>query len=140
MSDLEVVSFRLEPGQYAWTFGGAAPVRRIRTPAVLEVFTEDCFGGRVRSEQDLVSQVCEFPFLNPQTGPLYLEVPSRGTRSRCTSFPSSRPGPGRRPAMEPAGNGQSCRADLKADPRADMISASGQLSGHLRAVSRGRRQ
>jgi hypothetical protein len=65
--------------------------------AVLEVFTEDCFGGRVRSEQDLVSQVCEFPFLNPQTGPLYLEVPSRGTRSRCTSFPSSRPGPGRRP-------------------------------------------
>jgi hypothetical protein len=97
MSDLEVVSFRPEPGQYAWTFGGAAPVRRIRTPAVLEVFTEDCFGGRVRSEQDLVSQVCEFPFLNPQTGPLYLEVPSRGTRSRCTSFPSSRPGPGRRP-------------------------------------------
>jgi acetamidase/formamidase len=51
MSDLEVVSFRPEPGQYAWTFGGAAPVRRIRTPAALEVFTEDCFGGRVRSEQ-----------------------------------------------------------------------------------------
>jgi hypothetical protein len=64
MSDLEVVSFRLEPGQYAWTFGGAAPVRRIRTPAALEVFTEDCFGGRVRSEQDLVSQVCEFGSLS----------------------------------------------------------------------------
>src|SRR5271170_342563 len=73
MSDLEVVSFRPEPAQYAWTFGGAAPVRRIRTPAVLEVYTEDCFGGRVRSEQDLVSQVCEFPFLNPQTGPFYIE-------------------------------------------------------------------
>src|ERR1700722_14299606 len=73
VTDLEVVSFRPEPAQYAWTFGGAAPVRRIRTPAVLEVFTEDCFGGRVRSEQDLVSQVCEFPFLNPQTGPFYIE-------------------------------------------------------------------
>ena len=73
MTDLEVVSFRPEPAQYAWTFGGAAPVRRIRTPAVLEVYTEDCFGGRVRSEQDLVSQVCEFPFLNPQTGPFYIE-------------------------------------------------------------------
>ena len=46
---------------------------RIRTPAVLEVYTEDCFAGRVRSEQDLVSQVCEFPFLNPQTGPFYIE-------------------------------------------------------------------
>ncbi len=49
MSDLEVISFRPETGQYAWTFGGAAPVRRIRTPAVLEVYTEDCFAGRVRS-------------------------------------------------------------------------------------------
>ena len=73
MSDLEVISFRPEPGQYAWTFGGAAPVKRIRTPAVLEVYTEDCFAGRVRSEQDLVSQVCEFPFLNPQTGPFHIE-------------------------------------------------------------------
>jgi hypothetical protein len=140
MSDLEVVSFRPEPGQYAWTFGGAAPVRRIRTPTVLEVFTEDCFGGRVRSEQDLVSQVCEFPFLNPQTGPLYLEVPSRGHGRGALHFHRVGQVLGGDPAMEPAGNGQSCRADLKADPRADVISASGQLSGHLRAVSRGRRQ
>src|SRR5262249_48709228 len=28
---------------------------------------------RVRSENDLVSQVCEFPYLNPQTGPFYVE-------------------------------------------------------------------
>jgi acetamidase/formamidase len=73
VSDLEVISFRPEPEQYAWTFGGAAPVKRIRTPAVLEVYTEDCFAGRVRSEQDLVSQVCEFPYLNPQTGPFHIE-------------------------------------------------------------------
>jgi acetamidase/formamidase len=73
MSDLEVISFRPEPAQYAWTFGGAAPVVRVRPPAVLEVFTEDCFGGRVRTENDLVSQVCEFPYFNPQTGPFYIE-------------------------------------------------------------------
>ena len=40
---------------------------------ILEVFTEDCFGGKVRSETDLVSEVCEFPYLNPQTGPFYIE-------------------------------------------------------------------
>ena len=73
MSDLQVVSFRPSADQYAWTFGGAAPVVRIRPPAVLEVFTEDCFAGRVRGVDDLVSQVCEFPFLNPQTGPFYIE-------------------------------------------------------------------
>ena len=73
MSDPQVVSFRPPPDQYAWTFGGAAPVARVRPPAVLEVFTEDCFAGRVRSETDLVSEVCEFPYLNPQTGPFYIE-------------------------------------------------------------------
>ena len=78
MTDLQVVSFRPSADQYAWTFGGAAPVARIRPPAVLEVYTEDCFAGRVRAETDLVSQVCEFPFLNPQTGPFYIEGASPG--------------------------------------------------------------
>ena len=40
---------------------------------MLEVWTEDAFAGRVRSADDLVSKVCEFPFLNPQTGPFYVE-------------------------------------------------------------------
>ena len=35
-------------GEYAWTFGGAAPVMRITTPAMLDLYTEDCFAGRVR--------------------------------------------------------------------------------------------
>src|SRR5215469_3309385 len=78
MSDPEVLSFRPEPDQYAWTFGGAAPVARITPPAVLEVWTEDCFAGRVRGKDDLVSQVCEFPFLNPQTGPFYVEGAEAG--------------------------------------------------------------
>src|ERR1700683_835955 len=73
MSDLVVVSFRPERDQYAWTFGGVAPVKRIKTPVMLEVYTEDAFGGRVTSETDLVSQVIEFPFVNPQTGPFYIE-------------------------------------------------------------------
>ncbi|MDP9465800.1 MAG: acetamidase/formamidase family protein [Actinomycetota bacterium] len=72
-SELPVVPFRPEPSQYAWTFGGAAPVARVRPGSVLELWTEDCFAGRVRSTDDLVSVVCEFPFLNPQTGPFYVE-------------------------------------------------------------------
>jgi acetamidase/formamidase len=69
----EVLSFTPKPDQYAWTFGGAPPLARIRPGTILEVFTEDCFAGRVRSTKDLVSEVCEFPFLNPQTGPFYIE-------------------------------------------------------------------
>lgn len=69
---LEVISYRPTPDQYAWTFGGAAPVRTVQPGTVLELWTEDCFAGKVRSVDDLVSVVCEFPFLNPQTGPFYV--------------------------------------------------------------------
>ncbi len=73
MSDPQVLSFRPEAEQFAWTFGGATPVARIRPGAMLELWTEDCFAGRVRGTNDLVSEVCQFPFLNPQTGPFYVE-------------------------------------------------------------------
>lgn len=73
MSGFDVIEVRPQVGEYVWTFGGAAPLMRIRPGTVLDLFTEDCFAGRVRSRTDLVSQVCEFPFLNPQTGPFYVE-------------------------------------------------------------------
>jgi acetamidase/formamidase len=73
MSDPQVVPFRPSAGQFAWTFGGAPPVATIQPGTILELWTEDCFAGRVRSQDDLVSQVCEFPFLNPQTGPFHVD-------------------------------------------------------------------
>ena len=73
MADLEVVSYRPEPVDFAWTFGGVRPVRSIRPGTVLELWTEDAFGGKVRGPDDLVTRVIEFPFVNPQTGPFYVE-------------------------------------------------------------------
>ena len=72
MSDPAVISYRPGPGDYAWTFGGAAPVMRLRTPCVLDLYTEDCFAGRVQSAGDLVSQL-NITGLNPQTGPFWIE-------------------------------------------------------------------
>ncbi|KOV89456.1 acetamidase/formamidase family protein [Streptomyces sp. NRRL B-3648] len=73
MTEPRILTVRPEPDQYAWTFGGAAPLARITPGTVLDLYTEDCFAGRVRSEKDLVSEVCEFPYLNPQTGPFHIE-------------------------------------------------------------------
>jgi acetamidase/formamidase len=72
VSDLEVITYRPTAGEYAWTFGGAAPVKRITTPVALSLFTEDCFAGRVRSADDLVSKL-NITGLNPQTGPFWVE-------------------------------------------------------------------
>ncbi|MFG3015119.1 acetamidase/formamidase family protein [Streptomyces cinerochromogenes] len=73
MTEPRILTVRPEPDQYAWTFGGAAPLARIAPGTVLDLYTEDCFAGRVRSQKDLVSEVCEFPYLNPQTGPFHIE-------------------------------------------------------------------
>jgi acetamidase/formamidase len=72
MSDLETITYRPGAGEYAWTFGGAAPVMRLRTPCALDVYTEDAFAGQVTSAHDLVSRL-QLPGLNPQTGPFWIE-------------------------------------------------------------------
>jgi amidase len=72
-SDLEVVQLSPTPEQLRYTFGGGEPLITVRPGTVVELATEDCFGGRVRSADDLPSQVCEFPYLNPVTGPIAVE-------------------------------------------------------------------
>ncbi|HEX8863218.1 MAG TPA: acetamidase/formamidase family protein [Actinomycetes bacterium] len=59
--------------QYAWTFGGVDPRWTIKPGDVLELFTEDCFAGRLRTTDDLPSTSIEYPFINPQTGPFSVE-------------------------------------------------------------------
>ena len=73
MTDPQVLSYRPSRAQFAWTFGGAEPVARISPGTILELWTEDCFAGRVQGPGDLVSRVCEFPYLNPQTGPFHVD-------------------------------------------------------------------
>ncbi|MBB5872907.1 acetamidase/formamidase [Allocatelliglobosispora scoriae] len=58
---------------YAYTLGGRAAIGTVRPGEILRVSTQDCFGGLVRGPQDLPSQVCPLPFVNPVTGPFHVE-------------------------------------------------------------------
>jgi amidase len=69
----EVIEYRPTSEEYAYTFGGRAPVRTVRPGDILDLYTEDCFGGKVQTVDDLPSVVCQFPYLNPVTGPFYVE-------------------------------------------------------------------
>src|SRR5918996_1539515 len=73
MADLSVISFRPEPSEYAWTFGGVEPVRKVQPGDVLELWTDDCFCGRITGPDTVPSRAIVFPFLNPQTGPFYVD-------------------------------------------------------------------
>ncbi|GAA2973712.1 acetamidase/formamidase family protein [Actinokineospora diospyrosa] len=54
----------------AYAFGGRAAALTVQPGTIVELSTEDCFGGAVRGVDDLPSQVCQFPYLNPVTGPI----------------------------------------------------------------------
>src|SRR6266576_4441603 len=73
-----VTRFVPTPDQFAWTFGGCEPVMRIQPGEVLDLYTEDAFGGRIRSSDDLASRSIVYPFVNPQTGPFYVEGAAPG--------------------------------------------------------------
>jgi acetamidase/formamidase len=84
------LQYRPEPDEYAYTFGGRPPVRTVAPGTVLELYTEDCFGGAVHGVTDLPSQVCVFPYLNPVTGPFFVTGAEPGD-TLAVHFVSIRP-------------------------------------------------
>jgi acetamidase/formamidase len=70
---MEIVEFTPTPDQYAFTFGGVEPVMRIKPGTILRLWTEDAFCGLLRSTADLCSEKVDPRFVNPQTGPFYVD-------------------------------------------------------------------
>jgi acetamidase/formamidase len=70
---VDVLEFRPQPDQYAWTFGGVPPTHRITPGTVLKLWTEDAFSGRLQRTTDKPSQVLNMAEVNPQTGPFFVE-------------------------------------------------------------------
>lgn len=66
-------TYRPARDELAYTFGGRLPVAHLRSGDLITVHTEDCFGGLVRGPADLPSQVCQMPYLNPVSGPFFVE-------------------------------------------------------------------
>lgn len=73
MSGPDVRTLNPTPEQYAYAFGGHAPLLTVMPGTIVELSTEDCFAGNVQGVDDLPSSVCTFPFLNPVTGPIAVE-------------------------------------------------------------------
>ncbi|MEV6598823.1 hypothetical protein AB0M36_18465 [Actinoplanes sp. NPDC051346] len=67
MSELELIDATADTVGY--TFGGREPVAALTPGVPVRVRTWDCFAGNVRTVQDLPSKACQFPYLNPVTGP-----------------------------------------------------------------------
>ncbi|HWD96870.1 MAG TPA: acetamidase/formamidase family protein [Acidimicrobiales bacterium] len=77
MSGVPVLRYEVDHegdiSQLVYTFGGVDARGSIAPGSVLDTSSLDCFAGKVRSVHDHVSEVCDPRFLNPQTGPFYVE-------------------------------------------------------------------
>ncbi|MFN2182362.1 MAG: acetamidase/formamidase family protein [Anaerolineae bacterium] len=68
----------MQPG-YHYTIGPyAEPVLRVRPGDTIVVETQDAFEGKILTEDTMPSEVLEVPFLNPQSGPIYVEGAEKG--------------------------------------------------------------
>jgi amidase len=64
----------IRPTTYAYTFGRyEEPVATVRPGEIVAIYTEDAFNSRVKSTADLPTKVNRWPYLNPQTGPIWVE-------------------------------------------------------------------
>lgn len=68
-----------DQGEFHYVYGPySEPVMRIAPGDVVEVETIDAFGGLIKTEDDLPSQLLNMPFVNPQNGPIAVEGAEKG--------------------------------------------------------------
>lgn len=67
------VVFSPARSEYTYTFGGAKPIRNVTPGSVMRLWSEDAFNFALTSVDDLPSQKIDIRYVNPQTGPFYVE-------------------------------------------------------------------
>lgn len=66
-------------GKYHYVYGPyAAPVLTVDPGAVISAETHDAFEGKITSETDKPTEILNFPYLNPQNGPIYVNGAEKG--------------------------------------------------------------
>lgn len=66
-------------GRYHYTYGPyAEPVLTVDPGDVISCETHDAFEGKIKHETDKPGEILNFPFLNPQNGPIYVRGAEKG--------------------------------------------------------------
>ncbi|WP_273523412.1 acetamidase/formamidase family protein [Rhodosalinus sediminis] len=68
-----------DQGTFHYVYGPyAEPVLHVEPGAVVTVETHDAFEGKITSESDKPTELLNFPYLNPQTGPILVKGAEKG--------------------------------------------------------------
>ncbi|MGA0078079.1 MAG: acetamidase/formamidase family protein [Candidatus Nanopelagicales bacterium] len=70
---MDLIEFKPNFDQLVYTFGGVKPVMKIKPGQALKLWSEDAFNDTIKSINDLSSEKVDLRYVNPQTGPFYVE-------------------------------------------------------------------
>lgn len=70
---METIEYHPRRDQLVYTFGGSAPVLRIKPGTALKLWSEDAFNNALTSVDDVSAEKVDLRFVNPQTGPFHVE-------------------------------------------------------------------
>jgi len=68
-----------DQGTFHYVYGPyVKPTLEVEPGAVVSVETHDAFEGRIKNESDSPAALLNFPYLNPQTGPIFVKGAQKG--------------------------------------------------------------
>ncbi|MBI2193425.1 MAG: acetamidase/formamidase family protein [Planctomycetes bacterium] len=68
-----------QTGDYCFTYSPFhRPIAEVRPGEKVVVHTIDAFGNKLKSPRDRATELCHFPFVNPQTGPIFVRDAAPG--------------------------------------------------------------
>ena len=70
---MDVIEYTPGRQDYAWTFGGVAPVRTVAPGSALRLWSDDAFAGTLSSPEHRSADRVDLAHVNPQTGPFFVE-------------------------------------------------------------------
>src|SRR5690625_6251695 len=77
MTSIETLHFEVapdvDPAELVYTFGGVEPRVQIKPGTLVSTSTLDCFAGQITRQGMKPSEHLDPRYLNPQTGPFYVE-------------------------------------------------------------------
>ncbi len=70
---MEAIEFRPSKEELVYTFGGNPAALIVRPGTIMKLWSEDAFNHTLRSISDLSSEKVDLRYVNPQTGPFYVQ-------------------------------------------------------------------
>ena len=74
MNDQAVIRDVYQQGAFCYTYGpNHKPIAEVNISEKIRLYAPDAFENKIKSNREKFSDVCVYPYLNPQVGPVFIK-------------------------------------------------------------------